>query len=273
MKRVINLLAFIIVFVFSTSAQLLTWAPNFTKDNDNIVITMDATRGNQGLNGYTPVSDVYVHVGVITSLSTGPTNWRYVPFTWGTTPPAAQATSLGANKWQYTINNIRNFFSVPAGETILRIAILFRNGAGTTVQRNTDGSDMYIPVYDNTLAVRFSIPPFQPTYLPIPEPINKQVGDNINATGIASASSDMKLYLNGSVIQSAIGVNTISANPTLTVSGNTEIVVEAIAGAVTKKDTLRFFVTPAINVAPLPAGVRDGNNYETGNTSVVLVMY
>ena len=25
-------------------------------------------------------SDVYVHIGVITNLSTGPTNWRYAKF-------------------------------------------------------------------------------------------------------------------------------------------------------------------------------------------------
>lgn len=271
MKRLLILL--VLCSVTTARAQLLSWAPAFAKDNDNIVITVDATKGNLGLNGYTPVSDVYVHVGVITSSSTSPSNWRYVPFTWATTTAAAQATSLGSNKWQYTINNIRNFFGVPAGETILKIAILFRNGSGSQAQRNTDGSDMYIPVYDNSLAVRFSVPPFQPLYVPAPEALNKQVGDNINVTGIASQTADMKLYLNGSVIQTAAGVTTISANPTLGTAGNTEIVVEGTAGAVTKKDTLRFFVATAPTVAPLPAGVRDGINYDANNTSVTLVLY
>ncbi len=274
MKRFIALLTVIIGLVFNASAQLLTWTPNFAKDNDNIVITMDATKGNQGLNNYTPTSDVYVHIGLITDSSTSPTNWHYVKFTWATTPAQAQATYIGSNKWTYSITGgIRNFFGVTPGVGIKRIAILFRNGAGTSVQRNTDASDMYVPVYDNTLAVRFSVPPFQPMYVPIPEPISKQVGDNINVTGISSAISDMKLYLNGSVIQTAVGVSTISANPTLTVTGNTEIVAEAVVGATTKKDTLRFFVAPAVAVAPLPPGVRDGINYEAGNTSVVLVLY
>src|SRR5260370_24009117 len=64
----------------SLNAQLLSWTPDFEKDADNITITVDATKGNQGLVGYTPVSDVYVHVGVITNLSTSPTDWRYVKF-------------------------------------------------------------------------------------------------------------------------------------------------------------------------------------------------
>lgn len=255
-------------------AQLLTWTPDFAKDNDNIVITMDATKGNQGLNNYSPTSDVYVHIGLITDSSTGPTNWHYVKFQWATTPAQAQATYIGNNKWTYSITGgIRNFFGVTAGVGIKRIAILFRNGAGTAVERNADGSDMYVPVYTNALAVRFSVPPFQPFYTPIPEPISKQVGDNISVTGIANLSADMKLYLNGTVIQTANGVATISANPTLTTTGNTEIVVEGTAAAVTKKDTLRFFVSPAITIAPLPSGVRDGINYAANNTEATLVLF
>ena len=273
MKRFSTLFAVIVVFVFTASSQLLTWTPNFAKDNDNIVITMDATKGNQGLNNYTPTSDVYVHVGVITNLSVNAADWKYVKFTWATTPPAAQATYLGSNKWQYTITNIRGFFVVPAGETIQKIAILFRNGAGTSVLRNTDGSDMYIPVYDNTIAVRFTVPFFQSTYIRIPEPINKQVGDNINLTAIANNSSTLKLYLNGTVIQTATSSTTISANPTLTVAGNQTVIAEANDGTTTKTETFQFFVANAPVILPLPGGVRDGINYETGNTSVVLVLY
>lgn len=254
-------------------AQLLTWTADFPKDNDNIEITMDAAKGNLGLLNYSPVSDVYVHVGVITSLSAGPSDWKYVKFTWGTTNAAAQAVSLGSNKWKYSITNIRSFFGVPSGEAILKIAVLFRNGGGTTVQRNTDGSDMYVPVYDNTLATRFSDPFFQPLYNRLPEPISKNQGDNINLTAIANQASDMKLFLNGNQIQSATGVTTLSASPVLSVAGNQTVRVDATAGATTKSESFQFYVAPAVNVAPLPAGVRDGINYEAGNTSAILVLY
>ena len=263
----------LICLPFSGSAQLLSWTADFPKDNDNIEITMDATKGNQGLLNYSPVSDVYVHVGVITSLSAGASDWKYVKFTWGTTPATAQATSLGSNKWKYTITNIRSFFGVPAGETIQKIAILFRSGSGTVVQRNTDGSDMYVPVYDNTLSTRFSIPFFQPTYSRIPEPISKNLGDNISLTALANPTSDMKLFLNGTQIQSANGVTSISANPVLNTAGNQTVRVDATVGPNTKSDSFQFYVAPAINIAALPAGVRDGINYEAGNTSVVLALY
>jgi 1,4-alpha-glucan branching enzyme len=272
MKKVYFLFCAALLSLFS-NAQLLIWTPTFAKDNDNTTITVDATKGNRGLLGFS--GNVYVHIGVITNLSTSGSNWLYVPFTWGSTTASAQATPAGTNKWSYTINNIRSFFGVPAAETIKKIAILFRDGTGNTVQRNSDGSDMYVPVYDNSIAVRFSLPPSQPRYIPIPEPdsVNKQVGDILYITGIANQVADMKLYLNGTVIQTANGVSSISSNPTLTTSGNTEIVVEGTAAAVTKKDTLRFFVSAAVNVVPLPAGVRNGINYAANNTEATLVLY
>jgi len=272
MKRLFLLLLLFGITKISQS-QLLTWTPDFPKDNDNITITVDATKGSQGLLGFS--GNVYVHVGVITNLSTSPTNWRYSKFTWGSTEAAAQATSAGPNKWFFTINNIRSFFNVPGAETIQKIAILFRSGGCSSdcmAQRNADGSDMYVPVYDNNPAVRFTAPLMQPLSTPAPELLNKVVGDNINVTAIANASSNMRLLLNGTVVQTANNVTTISANPTLTTSGNQTLIAEATIGAVTKTETINFFITLASTVAALPAGVRDGINYEAGNTSVVLVL-
>jgi glycosidase len=269
----------LLVLFFSVSsfvrAQVLTWTPAFPQAGDNLSITVDATKGNLGLFNFTPASDVYVHTGVITNLSTAPNDWKYVKFNQAFNQPnaALQATSLGNNQWRFDITNIRQYYGVPANETILRIAILFRSGNGSAVQRNTDGSDMYIPIYSSTIATRFSQPPFQPTYTPIPEPINKQVGETISLTAIASGTAEtMRLFLNGSQIQSVSNANTISATPTLSTAGAQTIVAQATQFGTTRTDTLRFFVANAPNVAALPAGVRDGINYEPGNTSVVLVL-
>jgi glycosidase len=282
MKRLLLVAGCLLFLSYYPHSQLLTWTPDFAKDNDNITITLDASKGNQGLYNYSDPNNVYVHIGVTTNLSNnGGQQWLYVNGgtggSWGSATPALKATSLGNNQYQYTINNIRSFFGVSASETIKKIAILFRdaNANPDLVKKaaNTDNGDMYIPVYDNNLAVRFSDPPFQPLYVPQPEPINKQVGDNISVTGVASQISDMKLYLNGTIVQTANSVTTISANPTLTISGNTEIVVETIAGAITKKDTLGFFTASVVNVAPLPPGAKDGINYATNNTEATLVLY
>ena len=278
MKRCTAILIFFILVSIISKAQLLSWTPGFMVENDGAateVITMDATKGNQGLLNYTPTTDVYVHIGVITNLSSGPSDWKHVLFTWGTTNPAAQCTYLGSNKWKYTINgSLRTFFNITdANEHILKIAILFRNGTGSQVQRNVDGSDMYVPVYDNNLAVRFDQPLMQPYYVPIPEPISVAVGGNINVVGVSNKTSTMNLYLNGTTIQTTSNTTSISANPTITVGGTQTLVVGANDGTTTKTDTIHFYVPYPINIAPLPPGVRDGINYGTDNTSATLVLY
>lgn len=282
MKRFFTLFLSMVILALSAKSQLLTWTPEFPKDNDNIVITLDASKGNQGLFNYSDPNNVYVHTGVTTNLSNnGGQQWLYVNGStggsWGSTTAALKATSLGNNKYQFIINNIRAFYGVPASETIKNISILFRDAnANTSLVKkaaNIDGSDMYIPIYDNTIATRFSIPFFQPTFTRIPEPITKQVGDNIALTAIANKSSTMKLFLNGTEIQSATAVTTISANPTLTTTGNQTIRVDAIDGAVTKSESFQFFVSAAPNVLPLPAGVRDGINYDVSTSAATLVLY
>lgn len=271
------LLAFVIVlFSFQSFSQLLSWSPQFpTESSTPVTITLDANYGNKGLLNYTPVSDVYVHIGVITNKSTGASNWLHVITTWGITNPAWQATSLGNNKWSFTINGgLRNFFGLTdPTETIQKIAILFRSGDGNSKQANADGSDMFVPVYSTPLAVRINTPFFQPKYNPVPEPISKNVNDQIAITAVSSANATLSILFNGAVIQTASNVQTISASPTIVAPGNQQIIVKADNGSAVGYDTLNFFVNGSVNVAPLPAGMQTGINYGSDNKSVTLVLY
>ena len=105
------LVSFTAVFAWG---QELSWTPDFPQESTTpFTVTLDATKGNQGLMGYTPVTDVYVHIGVITNLSTSSSDWKYSKFTWATTTAAAQCTSLGSNKWSFTITGgLRTFFGI-----------------------------------------------------------------------------------------------------------------------------------------------------------------
>src|SRR5664279_2628755 len=241
MKKALLCSFILIYFSVQSFSQLLSWTPNFIQEGSTpVVITMDATKGNQGLLNYTPTSDVYVHIGVITSLSTSSSDWKYVNSMWGTTNPTYHAASLGGNKWSYTITGgLRAFFGMsnPA-ETIRKIAILFRNGNGSLKQANSDGSDMYIPVYTTALAVRFSAPPLQPNYNLTPETITKNIGDNIAITAVSNNAAALKLYFNGAVIQTATAATTISANPTVIAGGLQKIVAEANDGVTIIRDTI-----------------------------------
>lgn len=273
-------LSFTLLFVLlfsATYAQLLSWTPSFIQESSSPVeITVDATKGNQGLKDYTPVTDVYVHIAVITNLSANSGDWRYNKFNWGTTDPLAQCVSVGTNKWKYTITGgLRTYFGVTnSSERILKIAILFRNGNGSRVQRNADGSDMFVPVYDPGLRVRINEPFREPKYNPVQEAIVKNVGDPISIAAVSSVNADLKLYLNGTQVGSTVTNGTsITANPTIAAGGTQTIISEARSGATTVYDTVQFFVSIPSTVAALPSGVMDGINYEPGDTSVTLVLY
>lgn len=281
MKKLLLLLA-VALTGMASYAQLLTWSPLFPTDaTTNFVITVDATKGNQGLLNYTPTSDVYIHTGVITSSSTSATNWRYVrdfgvanPFS--TPITQLQANYLGNNKWQYTISgDIRSFYGVPAGEQILKIALLFRSGNGSRVQRNSDGSDMYIPIYTSALAARVDLPAREPRYVPVAEQQSWSVGTTFAITGVANRPSVLKLYHNNVVVAtSAAGATSLSGTSTVTALGNQQIVVEANDGSTVKYDTVNVMVELNTSpVAALPAGLKDGINYESDNTAATLVLH
>ncbi len=270
------LFSLLLLATFVTRAQrLLSWSPEFPQDNSNLVVTVDCNKGNQGLLNFEGGSsaNVYVHIGVITNLSTTSSDWRYVPFVYGSTNPLAKATAIGANKYQYSITNVRAFFNVPAAETILKVNFIFRNAAGTIKQVNSDNSDMYIPVYAaGQYAVRLNLPPSEPRYIPWLEPINT-AGGTIPVEGVASAASSLNLKYNNVNFATATAATSITGTATINSTCDQAIVVNGTAGAATATDTAKFFIAPANNIAPLPAGVVEGINYLPGNTSATLVLY
>jgi len=275
MKKIL-LLLLIVLMTFRSQAQLLNFTPNFPIDNSNLVVTMDANKGSKGLLNYTP-SDVYVHTGVITNLSSSTTNWRYVKFNQNFNQPNVllQATSLGGNKWQFNINDIRAYFGVPSNETILKVAILFRSGDGTKKQANIDGSDMYIPVYaPGEFAVRFISPAMQPTYNMVPEPINITVPSTIPVTAVSSKNANLTLQYDATQIGTATASQTVSGNANVTTECQHIITVEANDNGIIKRDTINFSIAPSsYPTGARPAGLKDGITYQNNNTEAVLILY
>ncbi len=275
MKRLI-LLLFAVLIIFSLQAQLLSFTTDFPLDNSNLSITMDANKGSKGLLNH-PATDVYVHTGVITNLSTSSSNWRYVKFNQNFNLPNAllQATSLGGNKWQFNITDIRAYYGVPAGETILKVAILFRSGDGTKKQANTDGSDMYIPVYAaGEFAVRFTSPFMQPTYNMVPEPINVSIPAAIPVTAVSSKNAALTIRYDGNQIGTVAAAQTVSGTTNVTTECQHIITVEADDNGTFKRDTVNFSITPAsYPTGARPAGLKDGITYENNNTEAVLILY
>ena len=255
------------------SAQLLTTVPNFPTEGGPVTIIVDCSKGNQGLFNYGNTSDVYVHIGVISNLSTGPTDWQHSKFTWGTSDAAAKATPIGTNKYQYVISNIRTFFGLAANETVLKIVILFRNGTGSLAQRNLDGTDMYVKIYGASPASKFLLPPYQPTYTPVPERLNISVPYPLDVKYASNQTGNLKIYFNGSLLSTVSSDTVIQSLANIVSAGNQQVVGQFTTGSTSLSDTFNIFIPPPVNVAPLPPGVRDGINYLPNDSSVILVLF
>lgn len=255
-----------------TEVGLVTWTPAFPVAGEKVTLTLDASKGNAGLNGFS--GDIYVHTGVITDKSTSSADWKYVKSASFSTPdPAVKMTPLGNNKYSITFTP-ETFYSVPAGEKILKMAMVFRNGDGSKSGRNSDNSDIYIPLYEaGKLAVRFTAPEFEPMFDATPKIEVQMIGEDLTITALASKSSDLKLTLNGASFATASNATSITGKAKATATGLQTVKVTASSGGETVEATFSFTINGVVQIAELPSGAKDGVTFINGGTSAIVSLY
>ena len=75
------------------AAQLVWTEPAFPTMEDEVTLYYNSALGNGELEGVIPV---YIHTGVITSNSSGPSDWQNVQTAWGTSDADALMNPEGA---------------------------------------------------------------------------------------------------------------------------------------------------------------------------------
>ena len=246
--------------------QLIVVTPPLPTDLDGVEVVFDATQGNAGLAGYT--GDVYAHTGVITNLSTGPSDWKHVKADWGVNIPDCKLSSLGNNKWKLVISpSIRQYYGVPANEQIEKLAFVFRSGVqvgGAWLEGKTaTGGDIFYDVYPSGLSVKITVPDQDFIFAQLNVPFNVTVSSVMADSTI--------LYSNGQQVASTTGA---SLNTAITPTEYGRYLVKAVAKDATEMvaDSFYYYVRPAVTTAALPAGITDGINY-IGSDSLVLCLY
>ena len=114
-----------------------------TSMRDSVSILFSATRGDGGLATFT--GDVYVHAGVLTPASTSTTDWKYAQGPWGAAVPRLKMTALGNHLYRLRIRP-DTFFGLPPGEIVKAFVFVFRSADGSKSGRETDGSDVVLPL-------------------------------------------------------------------------------------------------------------------------------
>lgn len=225
----------------------VTCVPAFPTTEDTVTIFYDAAAGNGALKNVTPV---YQHAGVITNLSTGPSDWKYVKTTWASTTATAQMTNVSPNIWSKKVH-IRSFYGIPQGETATKLAFVFRNATGSIVGRASDGSDIYYDIVpdDGLLRTKFLTPP---------EPFKlTTAGQMISIKCAASEPATLRLFDNGTLLLEKINSETLDFSLT-TSAGFHKIEFKAETATQTSTSEFNYLVPGAVTVENAPAGTQLG---------------
>ncbi len=243
-------------------AQLISADPALPTENDQVVITYNSALGSGGLAGYT--DDIYAHTGVITSNSSSGSDWKYVKAGWNENIPACKLTMVGSDLWELNIEpSIKEYYGVPANETILQMAFVFRNEDGTLVGKTDDGGDIYYDVFTSGLNILITIPEESPLIV--------ELNDNIEIGGNSTDADSTFIYDNGELIYADTGFM-FNTNIIATSYGKHWIVASAKDQNEVVSDSIYYFVRNEGIVEELPAGIVDGINYIDENTVVLCLL-
>ncbi len=264
-KQVLFLFASLLI-IFQAEAQLIIADPPFPTDQDEVIITFNAQEGNGGLAGYS--GNVYAHTGVITNNSSGGSDWKYVKADWGVNIPDCKLVSVGEDLWQFTLGpSIRNYYNVPANETILQLAFVFRSEAqvgGSWLEGKTaEGGDIYYDVFSEGLAVIIT--------LPAERPVLASVDDMIHIEGNSNMADSTFLYIDNMQVYADTGA-TFSHEHHVVSDGKhwVKAVAKNTSGMVA--DSFYYYVRPPVIIEDVPNGIVDGINYLDDET-VILSLY
>lgn len=245
---------------FDLTSQVITTDPPFPTVDDEVVITYDISQGNGELLGVAP--PFYAHTGVITNLSTSPSNWRYVVADWTVNTDKCKLTPVGGNLYQLVISpSIREFYGIPESETVLQLAFVFRNSDGSKVGRMADGGDIFTNVYEGGLSLNIVYPENETFVAPGASVAYKAQSDDATLTtcfldNVEQASSTSSI-LEGSVTIGNAGLHWLK--------------FIATDGTETIADSVWIYALGTSPVAELPAGVRLGINYLSDGTATLVL--
>lgn len=226
--------------------QVVSSTPLFPYQNDSVSITYDASLGNGELVG---VSPLFAHTGLIYGTSS---NWQNVQGNWGTADSSVLMQSLG-NEIHSLSFHIPSYYGISGTSSSgpNALAFVFRNSSGTLVGRNSDQSDIYVPIYSSS------------SPLEVQWASNKNVIEALPNTSLtlnagSSVLADFNVFIDGNLVFS--DSNTRSITPTINIPnalGVHSLVVEANQGGQSVTDSLVLAINNAVgvnqNVIVIPA--------------------
>ena len=188
---------------FISSGEVVWTEPQFPTQLDDITVYFDAAEGNGALADFN--GNVYAHTGVITSESSGPSDWQHVQGNWGTADNNTLMNSEGNDIYSLSYN-IKDYYGIEPGELVEQLAFVFRDASGSTVGRDEDGSDIFHDIYppDQGLLANL-INPKENTIIYQGEPLNIEL--NLNKEASVSIEDNGNEVFNSTTAMVNIEIN------------------------------------------------------------------
>lgn len=209
------------LWALAASGQIVTTRPAIVQtDSKNIVITYHADEGNKGLAGLASSAKVYAHTGVITSESSGPSDWKHAP-TWLDNSAKYEMTYAGPDTWTLTIPDIKSYYGLSDGETVEKLMFVFRNATGSQEGKTAQGGDIAVDVYPAGFQVVLTSS-LESSVVNSPDPVTFTVN--------TTASANIRLYIDGqpaTTIASGNATQTLTGSRAFTAIGSYNIIAEA----------------------------------------------
>ncbi len=260
MLRNLLLLAACIFLSGYTRGQIISVNPPLPTVDDTVTITFDATQGSAGLVG---VETVYMHTGLITPSSSDGRDWLYVVSDWGIDNHKVKMTNLGNNKHQLRYH-IRSFYGVPANETVLQMAFVFRDLTGAKTGKTATEGDIFYEVSEPGIDVEF--------FAPSQSELLVNGGEQLSILAVVNEPADISLFDNGNLVTQLSQTDSLTYLLTAANSGDHVIEVVATNSNGTARDTFSYAVRESIARAFPPAGTELGATYLNDST-VRLYLY
>ena len=214
-------------------AQVVYTEPAVVQQSSTgIVVYFNAAEGNRGLMGYT--GEVYAHTGVITSESTGNSDWKHAPSEWGDNSAKYKLENAGTDLWRLNIGDLKSYYELNEGETVQRMAFVFRSGDCTKEGKTESGGDIFIDVYPDGLAMNFTSD--AGSYVLTDD--DNTVSFTVSTTSAANIELRINDADNGEVIAQKQGATSLAASHSFAQVGSYDVIAKAVAGGETVLDTI-----------------------------------
>ena len=248
---------YLFTFIFLSNigfSQIIQITPAFPTVNDVITVQYDATQGNGGLVG---VSPVYTHTGVVTQSGL-PSSWSYTQGSWGQADTNVLMTDLGNNIHELIID-IDQYYGFPTGTNVAKLAFVFRNFNGSLEGKTATMGDIFYPIYPVNGGFQAAIiKPYSDQLV--------NLYDTITFNGQANSLATLELYDNSILIADTVNSNSLDKSISINNPGDHELIFVANDGNTTIYDTINYVVIPSLNLSNPPSNLVDGINYIDDST-------